>query len=36
MAKIYARKIVAGQMTLEDVPPRWRGEVYQLLNGGNE
>lgn len=35
MAKIYYRKILAGQMTIEDVPPRWRGEVYTLLNGGN-
>lgn len=37
MAKIYYRKIVApnSTFTIEDVPPRWRGEVYQLLNGGN-
>lgn len=32
MAKIYARKIKAGQMTIEDVPPRWRDEVAALLN----
>lgn len=31
MAKIYARKIRSGQMTLEDVPARWQEEVRALL-----
>ena len=31
MAKIYYRKIIAGQMTLEQVPERWREEVRKLL-----
>lgn len=33
MAKIYVRKIKAGQMTIEDVPERWRAEVEKLLEG---
>jgi hypothetical protein len=32
MAKIYYRRIVAGEMTLEEVPARWRGEVQVLLD----
>lgn len=32
MAKIYYRKIMAGEMTIEDVPERWRAEVEALLN----
>ncbi len=32
MAKIYYRRIVAGEMTLEEVPKRWREEVQALLN----
>ena len=32
MAKIYYRKIIAGEMTIEDVPERWRAEVEALLN----
>ena len=31
MAKIYARRIKAGLMTIEDVPARWREQVEQLL-----
>ena len=31
MAKIYYRKIIAGEMTIEDVPERWREEVRVLL-----
>lgn len=31
MAKIYCRKIEAGQMTIEDVPEKWRTEVEALL-----
>jgi hypothetical protein len=32
MAKIYYRRIVAGEMTLEEVPERWRDEVQKLLD----
>lgn len=32
MAKVYYRKIKAGQMTIEDVPERWRAEVQALLD----
>lgn len=32
MAKIYYRRIVAGKMTIEDVPERWREEVQKLLD----
>lgn len=31
MTKIYARRIKAGLMTLEDVPAIWRAKVKQLL-----
>lgn len=31
MAKIYYRRIIAGEMTLDDVPPRWREAVRELL-----
>lgn len=31
MAKIYARKIREGKMTIDDVPERWRAEVEALL-----
>lgn len=31
MVKIYVRKIKAGQMTIDDVPIRWREEVRRLL-----
>ena len=31
MVKIYVRKIKAGQMTLEDVPERWREAVREAL-----
>lgn len=33
MAKIYYRQIMAGKITLDDVPPRWKEEVEKLLNG---
>ena len=33
MAKIYYRRIVAGEMTLEELPNRWRDEVQALLDG---
>ena len=31
MAKIYYKRIVAGEMTLEDVPERWRAQVEKML-----
>ena len=31
MVKIYVRKIKAGQMTLEQVPERWREAVEAML-----
>lgn len=31
MAKIYARNIKAGKITLEDVPEYWRDDVAALL-----
>lgn len=33
MVKIYVRKIRAGQMTLEEVPERWREAVREALEG---
>lgn len=32
MAKIYVRKIRNGEMTIEQVPTKWRAEVEKLLN----
>lgn len=34
MAKIYYKKIKAGQMTIDDVPERWRAEVEEMLKRG--
>lgn len=31
MAKIYYKKIIAGEMTLEQVPTRWREQVREML-----
>lgn len=31
MVKIYVRRILAGQMTLEEVPERWREAVREAL-----
>ncbi len=31
MVKLYVRKIKAGQMTLEEVPLRWREAVREAL-----
>ena len=31
MVKIYVRKIKAGEMTIDDVPERWREAVRQAL-----
>lgn len=32
MAKIYYRRIIAGQITIDDVPDRYKKEVEKLLN----
>ena len=32
MAKVYYRKIKAGELTIEDVPMRWRAQVQALLD----
>ena len=32
MAKLYARRIKEGLMTIEDVPMRWKEETEELLN----
>lgn len=31
MAKVYYRKVKAGDMKISEVPPRWRAEVEALL-----
>lgn len=31
MAKVYVRKIRAGEITIENVPDRWRKQVEELL-----
>ena len=31
MVRIYVRKIKAGEMTLDDVPQRWRKAVEEAL-----
>lgn len=31
MVKIYVRRIKAGEMTLEQVPPKWREAVREAL-----
>ena len=33
MAKIYYRRILAGEITLEEVPLKWREAVRELLEG---
>ena len=35
MAKIYYRRIVAGQITIDDVPTRYRKAVEKLLEETN-
>ena len=32
MAKLYAKRILDGKMTIEDIPAKWRVEVEVLLN----
>lgn len=31
MVKLYVRKILAGEMTIEEVPVRWREQVREAL-----
>lgn len=31
MAKIYYKQVVAGKMTLDEVPEKWREEVRKML-----
>lgn len=31
MAKIYYRRILAGEMSLEEVPIKWREDVRKML-----
>lgn len=33
MARIYYRKIIHKEMTIDDVPQRWRDAVQALLDG---
>ena len=32
MAKLYYKKIKAGQMTIDQVPEKWREAVQELLD----
>ena len=32
MAKIYYRRIIAGLMTIDEVPTRWREAVQKMLD----
>lgn len=34
MVNIYVRKIKAGEMTIEEVPARWREAVQKKLDEG--
>ncbi len=34
MAKVYARMVKNGKMTLENVPEKWLGQVGKLLGEG--
>lgn len=31
MVKIYVKRIKAGQMTIDEVPEKWREEVRRML-----
>ena len=33
MVNIYVRKIRSGQMTIDDVPERWRDKVREIIEG---
>lgn len=32
MVNIFYRKVIAGELTLEDIPARWRDKVAEKLN----
>lgn len=32
MAKLYYKKIKAGEMTIDDVPEKWKAAVHALLD----
>lgn len=32
MAKIYYKRIIAGRMTIEEVPERWRAKVQEMID----
>lgn len=32
MAKIYAKRIIVGIMTIDEVPARWKEDVQKLLD----
>ena len=36
MAKLYARRIKDKEMTIDDVPVRWREETLALLGENNQ
>lgn len=36
MVKIYVRRIKAGEMTIDDVPLRWREAVREVLDNTGE
>lgn len=31
MVKLYAKRIIEGKMTIDEVPERWRSDVEALL-----
>lgn len=33
MVNIYVRKIRVGQMTIDEVPERWRDKVREIIEG---
>lgn len=35
MAKIYARRILRGEITIDDVPERLRAAVLEILEGAD-
>lgn len=36
MAKIYYRKIRGGDMSIDQVPPRWQAAVLELLDADQD
>lgn len=36
MAKLYYKRIKAGQMTIDQVPEKWREAVQELLDADDE